>query len=260
MSLLTDEAVLWSASRPTEVRRLPIAPSLGAIVALSFDDRWIIVSQGDNALYRLSLDETSPIQIIGSHGARVHYVQWLRDGLGIITSSHEVETLADSVDDAGGVMFVPAFVGLGAPYWDPSARGTIIGLTRGTTKAHLARAAVDSMAYQTLDVIEAMQLDSGIPLKTLKVDGGASGNSRLMQFQADLVATQVRRPQVQETTALGAAYLAGLAVGFWSSLDEVAANWVLEQEFNPQTSDADRYQRAATWRRAVERSRGWQVD
>jgi glycerol kinase len=187
-------------------------------------------------------------------------VQWLRDGLGIITSSQEVETLADSVNDAGGVMFVPAFVGLGAPYWDPSARGTIIGLTRGTTKAHLARAAVDSMAYQTLDLIEAMQLDSGIPLKTLKVDGGASSNSRLMQFQADLVATQVRRPLVQETTALGAAYLAGLAVGFWASLDEVAANWVLDQEFAPQMSDADRYQKAATWRRAVERSRGWQVE
>lgn len=187
-------------------------------------------------------------------------VQWLRDGLGIITSSQEVETLADSVDDAGGVMFVPAFVGLGAPYWDPSARGTIIGLTRGTTKAHLARAAVDSMAYQTLDLIEAMQLDSGIPLKTLKVDGGASSNSRLMQFQADLVATQVRRPQVQETTALGAAYLAGLAVGFWSNLDEVAANWILDKEFNPLMSDADRFQKAATWRRAVERSRGWQVE
>lgn len=187
-------------------------------------------------------------------------VQWLRDGLGVITTSQEVEALADSVDDAGGVMFVPAFVGLGAPYWDPSARGTIIGLTRGTTKAHLARAAVDSMAYQTLDVIEAMQLDSGIPLKSLKVDGGASSNNRLMQFQADLVATQVRRPKVQETTALGAAYLAGLEVGVWSSRDEVASNWLLDKEFSPQMCDADRFQKAGTWRRAVDRSRGWQVE
>ncbi len=187
-------------------------------------------------------------------------VQWLRDGLGIITTSQEVETLADSVSDAGGVMFVPAFVGLGAPYWDPSARGTIVGITRGTTKAHIARAAVDSMAYQSLDLIEAMQLDSGISLKTLKVDGGASSNSRLMQFQSDLIGTRVRRPMVQETTALGAAYLAGLAVGFWASLDEVASNWVLDQEFSPQMSEASRSQQAALWRRAVDRSRGWLVE
>jgi len=185
-------------------------------------------------------------------------VQWLRDGLGIITTSAEVEALANSVPDAGGVMFVPAFVGLGAPYWDSSARGTIIGLTRGTTKAHIARAAVDSMAYQTLDLIEAMQIDSGIQLKTLKVDGGASSNSRLMQFQADLLGTQVRRPVVQETTALGAAYLAGLAVGFWSDKGEIAANWALEREFAPQMPDDDRFRMAAKWRRAVDRAREWE--
>jgi len=184
-------------------------------------------------------------------------VQWLRDGLGIISTSQEVETLADSVPDSGGVLFVPAFVGLGAPYWDSSARGTIIGITRGTTKAHIARAAVDSMAYQTLDLIEAMLLDSGIALKTLKVDGGASMNNRLMQFQSDLVGTQVRRPVVAETTALGAAYLAGLAVGFWSNFTEIAANWALDRDFNPQMSDSNRLQLAATWRRAVDRSRDW---
>ena len=185
-------------------------------------------------------------------------VQWLRDGLGIIATSAEVEELADSVPDAGGVLFVPAFVGLGAPYWDSSARGTILGLTRGTTKAHLARAAVDSMAYQSFDLLEAMQLDSGIQLKALKVDGGASRNSRLMQFQADLVGTRVRRPVVQETTALGAAYLAGLAVGFWSDQREIAANWALDREFVPSMQDDERYRLAATWKRAVDRSRDWE--
>lgn len=185
-------------------------------------------------------------------------VQWLRDGLGIIATSAEVEALADSVPDAGGVLFVPAFVGLGAPYWDSSARGTILGIMRGTTKAHIARAAVDSMAYQTLDLIEAMQLDSGIELKALKVDGGASSNSRLMQFQADLLGTKVRRPVVQETTALGAAYLAGLAVGFWKSQSEIAANWALDQEFVPQMADEDRDRSATQWRRAVDRSRDWE--
>ena len=185
-------------------------------------------------------------------------VQWLRDGLGIIATSAEVEELADSVPDAGGVLFVPAFVGLGAPYWDSSARGTILGLTRGTTKAHIARAAVDSMAYQSFDLLEAMQLDSGIQLKALKVDGGASRNSRLMQFQSDLVGTRVRRPVVQETTALGAAYLAGLAVGFWSDQREIAANWALDREFAPQMADEVRYRLATQWRRAVDRSRDWE--
>ena len=185
-------------------------------------------------------------------------VQWLRDGLGIIATSAEVEELADSVPDAGGVLFVPAFVGLGAPYWDSSARGTILGITRGTTKAHIARAAVDAMAYQSFDLLEAMQLDSGIHLMALKVDGGASRNSRLMQFQADLVGTRVRRPVVQETTALGAAYLAGLAVGFWSDLKEIAANWALDREFVPSMKDDERYRLAAKWKRAVDRSRDWE--
>lgn len=186
-------------------------------------------------------------------------VQWLRDGLGIISTSSEVEMLADSVEDSGGVLFVPAFVGLGAPHWDPSARGTIIGLTRGTTKAHLARAAVDSMAFQTFDLLEAMQLDSGIPLGTLKVDGGASRNSRLMQFQADLLGTRVRRPIVHETTALGAAYLAGLAVGFWQNPSEIATNWALDREFTPALADETRHQLVSRWKRAVDRSKAWEA-
>ena len=185
-------------------------------------------------------------------------VQWLRDGLGIIATSGEVEALANSVPDSGGVLFVPAFVGLGAPYWDSSARGMIIGITRGTTKAHIARAAVDSMAYQTLDLIEAMQLDSGIQLKALKVDGGASRNNSLMQFQADLLGTKVRRPVVQETTALGAAYLAGLAIGYWADQSEIAANWAIDREFTPQRDDEVRCRLATKWRRAVDRSRDWE--
>lgn len=185
-------------------------------------------------------------------------VQWLRDGLGIIKASADVESLADSVPDSGGVLFVPAFVGLGAPYWDSAARGTILGITRGTTQAHIARAAVDSIAYQTLDLIEAMQLDSGLRLAEVKVDGGASRNNRLMQFQADLLSTVVRRPVVLETTALGAAYLAGLAVGFWTSIQEVSANWVLGRSFNPQLGNEQRYQLATRWRRAVDRAKSWE--
>lgn len=185
-------------------------------------------------------------------------VQWLRDGLGIIASSAEVEALADSVDDANGVVFVPAFVGLGAPYWDSSARGSLFGLTRGTTKAHIARAAVDSMAYQTYDLLDAMQRDSGISLGTLKVDGGASRNNRLMQFQSNLLNTPVRRPVVQETTALGAAYLAGLAVGFWTDQKEIAANWALDREFTPSMSDEQRHQQVTRWKKGVERARSWE--
>ena len=161
-------------------------------------------------------------------------VQWLRDGLGVIGSSAEVETLAGQVADTGDVYFVPAFVGMGAPYWDPYARGTIQGITRGTTAAHLARAALESMAYQTRDVLEAMQKDARIDLAALKVDGGASVNHLLMQFQADVLGVPVCRPEVAETTALGAAYLAGLAVGYWQDLDELTRNWAMRCEYLPQ--------------------------
>ncbi|MGE5358903.1 MAG: glycerol kinase GlpK [Bacteroidales bacterium] len=184
-------------------------------------------------------------------------VQWLRDGLGIIATSSEVERLAAQVPDSGGVYIVPAFVGLGAPLWDPYARGTIVGITRGTTAAHLARAAVDSMAYQTRDVLEVMQRESGRPLHSLRVDGGAAVNNQLLQFQADMLGVAVRRPVVPETTALGAAYLAGLAVGYWANTDDLEANWALDREFIPSLDKCDRDRLYDGWRRAVERSLGW---
>ena len=180
-------------------------------------------------------------------------VQWLRDGLGIIKTSGEVEKLAASVPDSGGVILVPALVGLGAPYWDPDARGAIFGITRGTTAAHIARAAVESMAFQSRDLLDAMRSDAGLPLATLKVDGGASLNNSLMQFQADIVGATVRRPVVAETTALGAAYLAGLAVGYWQDQSDIARNWALDREFQPQMSAAERDERYGSWQRAVKR-------
>ncbi len=180
-------------------------------------------------------------------------VQWLRDGLGIIKTSGEVEKLAASVPDSGGVILVPALVGLGAPYWDPDARGAIFGITRGTTAAHIARAAVESMAFQSRDLLDAMRSDAGLPLATLKVDGGASLNNSLMQFQADIVGATVRRPVVAETTALGAAYLAGLTVGYWQDQSDIARNWALDREFQPQMSAAERDERYGSWQRAVKR-------
>jgi glycerol kinase len=185
-------------------------------------------------------------------------VQWLRDGLKIINTSADVERLMASVPDSGGVYVVPAFVGLGAPHWDPFARGAVLGITRGTTAGHLARAAVESMAFQSRDLIEAMEKDAGIELKVLKVDGGASINDDLMQFQADLLDATVRRPVVSETTALGAAYLAGLAVGYWQDLDDVARNWALDREFTPKMDLMERQRRCRGWRRAVERSLNWE--
>ena len=184
-------------------------------------------------------------------------VQWLRDGLGLVQHSAEIERLAATVDNTGDVFFVPAFVGLGAPYWDPYARGTIVGITRGTTASHLALAALESMAFQSRDVLEAMQTATGVPLSTLRVDGGASVNDRLMQFQADLLGVAVERPAVAETTALGAAYLAGLAVGYWQSLDDLTRNWQRQAAFTPQWEPAKREQRYARWKQAVEHARGW---
>ena len=161
-------------------------------------------------------------------------VQWLRDGLGIIKASSEVEALASQVPDNGGVYFVPALTGLGAPYWDPYAKGTITGITRGTTAAHIARAALEGIAFQTMDIVESMGKDAGVPLKELKVDGGASRDNLLMQFQADVIGADVIRPRVTETTALGAAYLAGIAVGFWAGIDDVKQQWKAERVFKPE--------------------------
>ena len=165
-------------------------------------------------------------------------VQWLRDGLGIIRSAKEVEELATSVPDNGGVYFVPALTGLGAPHWDQYAKGSIYGITRGTTAGHIARAALEGIAFQTMDIVQAMEKDAGCPLKELKVDGGATANNLMMQFQADILGTSVIRPQVTETTALGAAYLAGLAVGYWDSIDHIKSQWGVEKEFTPQ-ADAE---------------------
>ncbi|MFC4455065.1 glycerol kinase GlpK [Deinococcus sonorensis] len=185
-------------------------------------------------------------------------VQWLRDGLGIIRSSGDVEQLAAQVQSSEGVYLVPAFVGLGAPYWDSYARGTIVGITRGTTSAHIARAALESIAFQSAELLTAMQQDSGASLQQLRVDGGASTNDALMQFQADILGLPVVRPRVTETTALGAAYLAGLAVGYWESEQEIAAQWQVDRHFEPQMSSDERQARMHRWKRAVERSMAWE--
>ena len=179
-------------------------------------------------------------------------VQWLRDGLGIIRSSSEIEGLASTVEDNGGVYFVPALTGMGAPYWDQYAHGTICGITRGTTAAHIARAALEGIAFQTMDIVGAMEKDAGVKLSELKVDGGASRNNLMMQFQADVLDTSVIRPMVTETTAMGACYLAGLAVGFWSSLDEIKAQWQAEHVFTP--SGADTAALKAGWADAISRT------
>jgi glycerol kinase len=187
-------------------------------------------------------------------------IQWLRDGLGIIADAAETGPLAESVPDSGGVMFVPAFTGLGSPYWDPYARGTILGLTRGTGRAHLARAVVESMAYQTRDVVDAVTAATGTRLAELRIDGGASAMDLLGRLQSDLLGVPVRRPAVQETTALGAAYLAGLAEGVWSSGADAAGAWIEEASFTPTAPEALVDAGLATWRRAVERSRAWARD
>jgi glycerol kinase len=232
-----------------------------------------VVSSYNNLLSTIGWTCGDPGADTGSPGIpelhRTHYmlegsvfmagatVQWLRDGLGIIRDSSEVEALANSVPDTGGVVFVPAFSGLGAPYWDAHARGTIVGMTRGTTKAHIARAALASIAYQSVDVLEAMQKDALIELTELRVDGGAARNDLLMQYQADVLGVPVVRPVVTETTALGAAYLAGLAVGFWNSQEEIAAQWKMQRRFEPMMAPSERAERLAVWRKAVERSRDW---
>jgi glycerol kinase len=184
-------------------------------------------------------------------------VQWLRDGLGLIRNSADVEALAVSVNDNGGVYFVPAFAGLGAPHWDAYARGAMVGITRGTNAGHIARAALESIAYQVSDLMEGAQRDSGIDLRELRVDGGACVNDTLMQFQADLLGVPVVRPAVTETTALGAAYLAGLSVGFWSSVEEIAGQWQAERRFQPAMARSQVQELRSRWQDALQRSRHW---
>jgi len=184
-------------------------------------------------------------------------VQWLRDGLKIIQTSAEVEELALKVKDNGGVYVVPAFTGLGAPYWNQHAQGTIVGITRGTTDGHIARAAVESIAFQSMDLMKAMQADAGLPIKEVRVDGGATVNNLLMQFQSDIIGADVVRPMVTETTALGAAYLAGLAVGFWSSIDELQQYWQKDKSFTQQMKQESVDELQKNWKRAIRAAQAW---
>ena len=187
-------------------------------------------------------------------------VQWLRDGLKIIQTSGDVEALADKVNDNGGVYVVPAFTGLGAPYWNQHARGTIVGITRGTTDAHIARAAVESIAFQSMDVLKSMEADAGLAIKEVRVDGGATVNNKLMQFQSDLLNTKVVRPKITETTALGAAYLAGLAVKFWGSIDELQKYWQEDKIFSPGMNDGKRTDLQKNWKKAINAAEAWTLE
>ena len=206
--------------------------------------------------YKLG-DQPAVYALEGSIAIAGALVQWLRDNLGLIADSGEIEALARTVDDSGGIYFVPAFSGLFAPYWRSDARGAIVGLTRYINKGHIARATLEATAFQTREVLDAMERDSGVRLSRLKVDGGMVGNDLLMQFQADILGVPVVRPRVAETTALGAAYAAGLAVGFWGGLDELRRNWQADREWQPGGDEAARERRYRDWKRAVERTLGW---
>jgi glycerol kinase len=206
--------------------------------------------------YKLG-DQAAIYALEGSIAITGALVQWLRDNLGIIQSSPDVETLAKTVQDNGGIYFVPAFSGLFAPYWKNDARGVIVGMTRYVNKGHIARAALEATAYQTREVLDAMEADSGVSLKALKVDGGMVYNETLMQFQADVLGVPVIRPKVAETTALGAAYAAGLATGFWSNLEDLRQNWGVDRTWEPSMDTAKRDELYTDWKRAVERSFGW---
>ncbi len=203
-------------------------------------------------------EQSQPYALEGSIFIGGAVVQWLRDGLGLIKQSSEVEPLAESVEDNGGVYFVPAFTGLGAPHWDPYARGMIAGITRGVTGGHIARAALESIAFQVNDVMHAMENDAGITIKELKVDGGAVVNNLLMQFQADLLRIPVIRPKTIETTALGAAYLAGLAVNFWSGIEEISEQWALDRTFSTEISEESQKELKDNWHRAISRAKNWE--
>ena len=219
-----------------------------------------IVRSKNNLLTTVAwkIGDTTEYALEGSVFIAGAVVQWLRDQLGIIKDASEIEALASSVEDNGGVYFVPAFAGLGAPHWDQYARGGILGLTRGASKGHLARAALEGIAFQSAEVLLAMTADSGIELTELRVDGGASMNACLMQFQADLLGVKVVRPEVTETTALGAAYLAGLAVGLWESREAIAERWIEDANFEPKMTRDEAAEHLKKWKKAVERVKGWE--
>ena len=233
----------------------------GSFVVLNTGDRVVRSEQGLLSTVAFAFEPgRATYALEGSIFVTGAAVQWLRDGLGIIERSADVERLAAEVADSGDCFFVPAFTGLGAPYWDPYARGTITGITRGTTRAHIARAALDAMAYQTADVVAAMERDAGVGLAELRVDGGASANVPAMQFQADVLGVPVVRPACTETTALGAAYLAGLQAGFWNDVETVARQWREAARFAPGMDAARRAALLGRWHRAIERSRDWARD
>ena len=202
-------------------------------------------------------DQPAMYALEGSVAVTGSAIQWLRDQLGIITSAAETENLAASVSDTAGVYFVPAFSGLFAPYWRSDARGVIVGLTRAATKAHLARAALEAICYQTRDVMDAMMADSGVPMKEMRVDGGITANSLCMQMQADIMGIDITRPLVNETTALGAAYAAGLAIGFWKNIDELKKQWQQSRRWNPTSTSAEREAGYAGWKKAISRTLDW---
>ncbi len=226
----------------------------GCFMLMNSGERPIMSSNNLLTTIAWKIGDTVNYALEGSIFVAGSVVQWLRDGLGIIRSSSEVEALAASVSDNGGVYFVPALTGLGAPHWDQYAKGSIYGLSRGSSAAHIARAALEGIAFQTMDIVNAMQKDAGVTLKELKVDGGASRNNLLMQFQADILGTSVIRPIVTETTALGAAYLAGLAVGYWESIDHIKSQWGVEMEFKPEASKDTVAELKAGWAEAISRT------
>ena len=226
----------------------------GCFLLMNSGERPIMSSNNLLTTVAWKIGDTVNYALEGSIFVAGSVVQWLRDGLGIIKSSSEVEALAASVPDNGGVYYVPALTGLGAPHWDQYAKGSIYGISRGTTAAHIARAALEGIAFQTMDIVNAMQKDAGVTLKELKVDGGASRNNLLMQFQADILETSVIRPTVTETTALGAAYLAGLAVGYWESLDHIKSQWGVEKEFTPSAAAEDVAALKEGWADAIRRT------
>jgi glycerol kinase len=280
--IASSSEVYGAVEQSSVLREVPIAGILGDQQAATFGQaafdegeakntygtgNFLIVNTGeqivhsDNGLittvgYRLG-DAPAHYALEGSIAVTGSLIQWLRDNLGIITRADEVEKLAKTVDDNGGAYIVPAFSGLFAPYWRPDARGALVGLTRFITKAHIARAALEATAFQTREVIDAVNADTGIPLEELKVDGGMIGNELLMQFQADILGVPVIRPVVAETTALGAAYAAGLAVGFWSDLDELRSKWREQKRWEPQIDDAERAALLATWKKAVSKTLDW---
>ena len=230
----------------------------GNFLLLNTGDRVVRSHAGLLTTLAYRLDEAPPVYALeGSIAVTGAAVQWLRDQLGVIKSAHEIEALAASVPDSGGICFVPAFSGLFAPYWRPDARGAIVGLSRFHTKAHLARATLEAICFQTRDIVEAMALDSGVRLGVMKVDGGATVNDLLMQMQADMLGVPIVRPVVSETTALGAAYAAGLAVGVWTDLDSLRAHWKADRQWDPHWSTDQRDEAYARWQKAVERSFGW---